>query len=724
MAELQSGVLVKFLQEMDLDGNTPRETKPVLLQIRSIIPVMRNPERLLQNQGFFLKVSDLSHALYVSLPHEEDEMVLSDKLHLGQFIYASTLEAAYPVPLLKGISPLPGRHPCYGNPKDLISMNHLQKFLAMPPGKKASDIDDVTEKTPAEEGQSVGSLQTGQHVRRGSTESLNIIPEDCNDLTKRTTQTEKKRSASASKGSLNEVTAATAAAAAAAAGGGGLSNGGALLKDRPSAKSYALNFPMVNEKLCRQKLGVSNNSRPQKNGIQSTFNYKTNRRDAAGSYKGLRKYKSIPVGEDSDSESTISSASSMSSLSKRRTWHGKDGASVRDILDIPVDKHELRCGSSTPSVSGSSVRSSPYDSSDDCSCITVKASPVPPPAKSPKLSRRSSISGPPKKTEGFTYRNVNLTSINDKVLIDSDITWDFLPPTLVNLGREVMRQRDAALLAAAEALQEASANDKLLKCLRLNFSSFDFLSTYSKLRLIKGAEKHPSVENFFRLQDDLAQSRIIFHALTSSLQRKAADTDTTNGHPVREALRLAVDRKQNAETWIKAAMVCDLNSVPTHVQTRKTSAAASIGDKRVNKTSHASELEGELMVKNQKQDNELHGGLAGDVDHQQRWVKGIALPTSKKLENFLQEECRTWFLTYVEDYLDWVGSEIITTESDSQANELMYQIKRVSDWLEHMMGKDISTVEEPDATACMKLKNKIYGILLKHIERTALNALS
>ena len=128
MANLGSGVLMKLLGEMGVDEKVSEDCKPVLLQIRSIIPVLAEGD-LWPNQGFYLKVSDSSHALYVSLPQEQDDMVLCNKLRLGQLIYVEKLEVAYPVPMLKGIKPVRGRFACVGNPKDLIPMDNLVKKM-------------------------------------------------------------------------------------------------------------------------------------------------------------------------------------------------------------------------------------------------------------------------------------------------------------------------------------------------------------------------------------------------------------------------------------------------------------------------------------------------------------------------------------------------------------------------------------------------------------------
>lgn len=128
MAELRSGVLFKLLEEMGV-GKVRRDVdqRPVLLQIRSIIPVLA-AGGLWPNKGFFLRISDSTHSMYVSLPREENDLVLYDKLQIGQLIFVEKLEFAYPVPMIKGIRPTPGRRPCIGEPIDLIPKERIEKF--------------------------------------------------------------------------------------------------------------------------------------------------------------------------------------------------------------------------------------------------------------------------------------------------------------------------------------------------------------------------------------------------------------------------------------------------------------------------------------------------------------------------------------------------------------------------------------------------------------------
>ncbi|CAF2320369.1 unnamed protein product [Brassica napus] len=98
MANLVPDVLLKH---MNTDVKIAGEHMSSLLQVVSIVPALAGGE-LFPNQGFYLKVSDSSHATYVSLPDEHDDLILSDKLHLGQFIHVDRVESSSPLPILCG----------------------------------------------------------------------------------------------------------------------------------------------------------------------------------------------------------------------------------------------------------------------------------------------------------------------------------------------------------------------------------------------------------------------------------------------------------------------------------------------------------------------------------------------------------------------------------------------------------------------------------------------
>ena len=110
---------------MNSDIKVAGDHRSSLLQVISIVPALSEDE-LFPRQGFYLKVSDSSHATYASLPEEQDDLILCDKIQLGQFIYVDRFEDSYPVPFLRGVRALPGRHRCIGSPQDIFSMREKE----------------------------------------------------------------------------------------------------------------------------------------------------------------------------------------------------------------------------------------------------------------------------------------------------------------------------------------------------------------------------------------------------------------------------------------------------------------------------------------------------------------------------------------------------------------------------------------------------------------------
>ncbi|KAK9183905.1 hypothetical protein WN943_024250 [Citrus x changshan-huyou] len=597
MGELSSGVLLKLLKEMEGKENESDDCrKPVLLQVRSIIPVLAEGDNLWPNQGFFLKVSDSSRAAYVSLPEEQGDMVLCNRLQLGQFIYVEKLEAAYPVPMLKGMKPVPGRHPCTGDPKDLFSIENLERFCGV--------------------------------------SELKMILEEFDDDKKK--HTVGFRTSNVSKARMEEHVERT-----------------------------------------RKALSCTRKVDPER---------KTSRRN------GMR-----DVDQDwiIDSETNLSSGSAT----RRRSWNGPRIAEVSDSVII---KHEIKpiSRSVSASVCVAPVCPPRYDSSDEHSSSKPRRKDIGIP--------RKSVKGPNQRASVWKKSDVESS---DKRWAEADISWDSLPSNLVKLGREVLRQRDVAVLAAIDCLQEASATERLLKC----------LSIYSDLH------KHPSVDKFFNLEKDLAQTKLILHSLTKMSSLRSNDTQSNDISSLKELLKLGLDRKKNATSWIKAALASDLTPPSPANKTKRSSLDATSASKKLSRASYSSSsrTKGTCIIRMQSSNVGFQVGLAGENENQaDGWVKGTALYTASELANTLNDECRALFLAYVESYLDEFDCELIFKQSDSHVAEKMIQIKKVSDLLGVIVSregeKDSFVLKDSELEAYWRVKNKIYGILIKHVERTAM----
>ncbi|CAL9134759.1 unnamed protein product [Musa textilis] len=121
MAALAPGVLTKLLNGMNTGSQKPvGEHRTALLQVTDIVPADLDEKDLWPKHGFYIKLSDSSHSIYASLPFDQDDLVLSNKLQLGQFIHVDRLELGSPVPVLVGAKPLPGRHRLMGTPEPIV----------------------------------------------------------------------------------------------------------------------------------------------------------------------------------------------------------------------------------------------------------------------------------------------------------------------------------------------------------------------------------------------------------------------------------------------------------------------------------------------------------------------------------------------------------------------------------------------------------------------------
>lgn len=90
-----------------------------------IVPSLAGADDLWQSKGFYLRVSDSVHSAYVSVSESDVDLILSDKIQLGQFIHVTRIDSGSPVPVLRGVKPVPKRRECVGDPKDLIGSDSL-----------------------------------------------------------------------------------------------------------------------------------------------------------------------------------------------------------------------------------------------------------------------------------------------------------------------------------------------------------------------------------------------------------------------------------------------------------------------------------------------------------------------------------------------------------------------------------------------------------------------
>ncbi|XP_055814941.1 uncharacterized protein LOC129884681 [Solanum dulcamara] len=645
MASLKFGVVVKLLEEMKMVENAEVEDrKPTLLQIRSIIPVLEEGN-LLPNRGFYLKISDVSHAIYVTLPQDQNELILGNKLKLGQFIYVQKLEDAKPFPLLKDFTLLPGRRPCDGTPLEIGPVPNLEKIL------DGSNSDFIVEKGVISE---ENIMDISSCLRRLSLESS-----DVEEVRKKSSNTNVLEGSNTTKGKFRSLSAS---------------------KTRP--------------------------------GVKRSCDVESRNYD---SLRLVGRSRRLSVDNDSDTDSTVSSVSSSTWTSKRKSWNELKSLGTEEIFDSSVVKHNIRpprCRSATVSP----VRSVKYDSSDD---------------NSSSISRRRIVDSAKKIVKSSTKIKNSVSKINceqtirptkglvfDRQGAETGISWDSLPSSLVELGKEVVKKRDIALFAAVEALQEACAAERLLNS----------LSKFSEFRLPKEDDLQPRVDEFLDLQDDMAQTRLIMKWLTNITPTRTEETDASSTRADNEALAITVQRKKNATIWIKSAVALDLSPSSTVLNPIPNTRSITNTLKKSSTSNHSTKQKGPSIVTtdHNRNTNDTCLVLTSNNNTQPEWTRGSTIDAAAHLASSLQDECRRMFLGYIEKYINELERKMSLMVSDNQVAAMMYKIKRVNDWLDLIINKEIngseegSNLDESEIEACHRVRNQIYGILLKHVERTAM----
>ncbi|GJZ42227.1 hypothetical protein Tco_0589113 [Tanacetum coccineum] len=139
MATLIPGVLMKLIDGMSLGIKPTSKYRSSLLQVTDILPIDLDEKDLWPKHGFYVKVSDSVNSIYVSLPFEIDDLILSNKIQVGQFIHVEKLERGSPVPVAKGVKPVPGRRPIVGVPEPLMEFMNLNEKSKLGDLKKGID---------------------------------------------------------------------------------------------------------------------------------------------------------------------------------------------------------------------------------------------------------------------------------------------------------------------------------------------------------------------------------------------------------------------------------------------------------------------------------------------------------------------------------------------------------------------------------------------------------
>ncbi|TKY48314.1 muscle M-line assembly protein unc-89 [Spatholobus suberectus] len=729
MANLVPGVLLKLLQHMNTDVKVGGEHRSSLLQVVSIVPALAGGE-LFPNQGFYLKVSDSSHATYVSLPDEHDDLILSDKIQLGQFVFVDRLEGASPVPILRGVRPVPGRHPCVGTPEDIVA-THSLAFLDNDKDKNGvcsggADMDrsksprkvfggGVGEKERVRSSGGGGGGSGKEEVQLNKTSGVLGKTKSQSQPIKPALKIEVKKETLARLRSTNS-------------------------RSIPLSPSSCYSLPSSFEKF-------ANGVRQQQAKAGAKVGVVETGKAALGA--------SSPGGKKSALGNPIRNlvqGIELGTKALRKSWEGSMEVKTRESSKTRVatkfdPKPEVRNAVSTPrrrSISGEKLPSkeegriqapTKLSKEQHKSQTSTKKANANGTMEEPEKSSKQRTSIGKKSAEVSNSGlpgNLVKVSLSNRKVTDASVQWASLPSSISKLGREVMKHRDAAQMAANEAMQEAAAAESLLQCLR----------TYSELS--NSAKEHnpqPAVEQFLTLHASLNSTRTIAESLSKPIpDGSSADYDKST---VEEALKVKSDRQKQAASWVQAALATNLPSFAVFTREPQSSRPMASNNSQNQKTVMGSQPM--LVLRNSSEDasskvqaktrltaNSKHasqgtlrkpgdGLLNGQkqlVQPPPEWVRGNGLNEVVNLAEMLQLQSRDWFLGFVERFLDSDGDS--TLSDNDQIAGMLTQLKSVNDWLDEIgSSKDEGESCKISAETIDRLRKKIYEYLLTHVESAA-----
>ncbi|GJU63292.1 TonB like protein [Tanacetum coccineum] len=682
MTTLIPGVLLKLLQHMNTDVKVGGEHRSSLLQVVSIVPSLSGGE-LFKNQGFYLKLSDSSHATYVSLPSEHIDLILSDKIQLGQFLFVERLVSASPVPLLQGCRPVPGRHPCVGTPKDIVGTKSLGFLDHKGNGNSnASSSGSNSMKSAQVLGRSKSQVSK---LVMGSTESKGL----------------KSKSFNSRDASL------------------------------PPRSFYSM--PNSFEKF--------SNGIKQQSSIRGV--------DKPVSILSFGRNVSLSLNMSTGMGSSIKNYVSRLDLGQkalRKSWEGSmDVRTPR--LDVSKKNWKPEAWSTTRKSTSertlskvehkkvaTSVKSSKEENKVQTS--TKRVAKIGDVINRDLSSKQNSTSGRKASSEVFKNGlpgNMMKVSISNKRLTDANSSWSSLPSTISKLGKDVLNHRDAAQVAAMEALQEASVAESILQCIRflamLLFYSFDPLEivrdttqTHPFIKLCTSANEEnpqPTVEQFLVMHDSLNNAHHIAKSLSKIITLSSSSDSEEN--PSEEQLKVTSDRRKQAHLWVHASVITNLSSFLVYRKQQSSTtnkpALVLVGSAKTVST--------KPQVKPVKT-KIASSANSRPVDNQKSmaplpptWEKGSGLEDTLELAKMLKMESCDWFLGFVERFLD-ADVSTSTPSDNGRIAGMLTQLKSVNDWLDKILTcNDEEENDQFSVETIERIRKKIYDHLLTNAESAA-----
>ncbi|KAG2322880.1 hypothetical protein Bca4012_058348 [Brassica carinata] len=680
MASLTPGILLKLLQCMNSKTRPTGDHRSAILQVTGIVPALAGSD-LWPNQGFYVQISDSLNSTYVSLSERDTDLILTNRLQLGQFIYLERLEFATPVPRAAGIRPVAGRHAFVGTPEPLIarvSPGSKRDFVIQPVSdseysldpiavylnNKRFDDDDVT---MAPNGRP--ALAPVNQTEENRSQIRNQKPKQ---MPQRFSSPASAKQRSVSSGKRNSSGAVTPVERDPSPAVSGKSRRSASPVPSKCVVPSLAAAREENRKVVREPSIVvpSRYRQPSPNGRKVNPSPSGRRMSISPGRRLSSGVKMSPMVGDSSGKKKMAvipkvSEALVGSSAKhgnRKNWDepvsAADGNAQTElkVKTSVKNKPHLQAILRTQAAISRRLSDANWRKSDSSACEE-------------KVKSCSSESSLVEEVSDITY--------HDRKWTDGSVPLDNISGDLAKLAKEAMQRRNFAAKAAARALEEANANECILRCL----SKFSELSSSAP----KVGNPLLIISQFLVIYEDVVKYSQIVNSIASE-----------------DNFRLSSDQQNPISLWVEAALATNLDVVSL-VKSQN---------------NHESPLK-------KSNPTRLSPGCSTKTDNiVGMWKEVEGMKETAKFAVNVQSEMQMWFIGFVEESLDKKNAAVRPLDGSSIAAVLSH-LKRVNEWLDRVVSDQDNPITTMSLTDKIEgLKRKIYGFVIHHVGSTYDNSAS
>ncbi|CAB4288446.1 unnamed protein product [Prunus armeniaca] len=706
MASLTPGILLKLLQSMNSATKVTGDHRSALLQVIGIVPALAGSD-LWPNQGFYVQLSDSLNSTYVSLSDRDTDLILTNRLQLGQFAYVDRFDFDSPVPRVVGIRPIAGRHHFVGTPEPLVARISASKreFVIQP----VSDSDQSTDfmaiyLSNKKQEQVVRNDNKEAKIEKTRSSRQPLAPRDNVNLGGNSNSNSNSNSDEPKKISDRPASRFSSPAGAKRSVSVGKKNVAPAERDpSPAGKGKRSGSPAPskcvvpslvvakeeNRKVSKEPAIIvpsryrqpSPTGRRQPSPNPRRASLSPGRRLSGGVKDSAtrKKMATIVAGISKVSEALVGSGKS-----NRKGWDESPAVEQREksvSKNKPDFQAILRTQAALSRRLSDAHGRSPSGGDDSSSDEKTK-------------------SGSPEDClaqEKPSCTALGIT-VHERKWTDGSVSLDAVSSDLARLGKEALQRKVIASAAAAEALEEAIATESLVRKL----SMFAELSSTSKV-----GNPLPAIDRFFSIYNEVVKSTTLVQSIASNHN---ADTPNNDNIPT--------EQSKSVSLWVEAALATDLGVVSL-LTTQDNEPPSTLQKSLSKRQSLNAPAKTHMKISSSSSSPESNA-------HVGTWTKGRGMKDTVELAMSLQSEMQMWFLEFVEKALD-AGFRVfgecaadgvkLPLDCGSIA-AVLSQLKRVNEWLDRVVSKrDEQMNEKVD-----RLKRKIYGFVIQHVGTTFDNA--